>query len=133
MRFFRVLPFLSLLFGASASSLDSRAPVAHPLDTRELLDVCASVNVDLEAPNLLGNVLGTTGVIGWFNSPLNQLRVVLIRIFTDVCLCLSALPLFLETNIVALLAVDLVGSQVLTDLLTKLVRRKLYCTLKNVP
>ena len=88
MRFFRVFPFLSLLFGASASSLDSRAPAAHPLDTRELLDVCASVNVDLEAPNLLGNVLGATGVIGQFNSPLNRFRVVLNRLFNR-CLPLS--------------------------------------------
>ncbi|KAN0135198.1 hypothetical protein V8E53_007089 [Lactarius tabidus] len=102
MRLFRALPTLSLLLGASTSSLDSRQSNAHPLDVREVNDVCAPVNVDLQAPNLLGNLLGASGVI-------------------DVCLCLSALPLFLETNVVALLAVDILGTQAITDLLTSLI------------
>ena len=68
MRLFHVLPILSLLSGASASSLDSRTPAAHPLDTRELLDVCASVDVDLDGPELLGNLLGASGVIGQFDT-----------------------------------------------------------------
>ncbi|KAN0135202.1 hypothetical protein V8E53_007093 [Lactarius tabidus] len=102
MRLFHVLPILGLLFGVSASSLDSRAPAAHPLDARELLDVCASVNVDLLAPDLLGDLLGVSGVI-------------------DVCLCLSALPLFLETNVVALLAVKILGTEAITDLLTNII------------
>ena len=39
--------FLSSLFcGARASSLDSRSPAPHPLDARQLLDVCASVNTE---------------------------------------------------------------------------------------
>jgi hypothetical protein len=42
MRLLHVLPILSLLFGASASSLDSRMLDAHPLDARDVSDVCAS-------------------------------------------------------------------------------------------
>ncbi|KAI0300653.1 hypothetical protein B0F90DRAFT_1629408 [Multifurca ochricompacta] len=40
---------------------------------------------------------------------------------TDVCLCLSALPLFLETNVVAILAVTIAGKSVVTDILTNLI------------
>lgn len=101
MRLFRLLPALSLLFGARASSLESREPPAHPLDARDLLDVCASVNAELEVPNLLG-ILTAVGVV-------------------DVCLCLSALPVFLETNVVALLAVTIAGEKVVTDVLTNLI------------
>lgn len=61
MRFLRVLPALGLLFGASASQLDSRVP--HTLDTRDLLDVCASIKVDLIVPNLLG-ILSAAGLVG---------------------------------------------------------------------
>ncbi|KAH9015103.1 hypothetical protein EDB84DRAFT_1277418 [Lactarius hengduanensis] len=45
-------------------------------------------------------------------------------ILIDVCLCLSALPLFLETNIVALLAVDIAGEQVVSDILANLILGK---------
>lgn len=41
---------------------------------------------------------------------------------TDVCLCLSALPVFLETNVVAILAVTIAGEPAVTDALTNLVR-----------
>jgi hypothetical protein len=61
MRFFRVLPALGLLFGARASSLDSR----HRNDVRDLLDVCASVNAQIAVPNLLG-ILTAVGVVGGF-------------------------------------------------------------------
>ncbi len=71
MRLFRVLPILSLLFGARASSLESREPAAHPLDARDLLDVCASVNVELVVPNLLG-VLTAVGIVGQSNVTLSQ-------------------------------------------------------------
>ena len=46
MHLFRVLPVLSLLLGACASSLDSRQPVPHQLDVRDTPDVCATVDVD---------------------------------------------------------------------------------------
>ncbi|KAH8987195.1 hypothetical protein EDB92DRAFT_1818040 [Lactarius akahatsu] len=104
MRLFRALPVLSLLVGARASSLQSREPDAHPLDARDLLDVCASVNAELVVPDLLG-VLTAVGVV-------------------DVCLCLSALPLFLETNVIALLAVDIAGEKVVTDILANLILGK---------
>ena len=61
MRFLRVLPALGLLFGARASQLDSRVP--HTLDTRDLLDVCADIKVDLIVPNLL-NILKAAGLVG---------------------------------------------------------------------
>ncbi|KAH9036469.1 hypothetical protein EDB85DRAFT_758455 [Lactarius pseudohatsudake] len=104
MRLSRALPVLSLLFGARASFLESREPAAHPLDARELLDVCASVNADIVVPDVLG-ILSAVGAI-------------------NVCLCLSALPLFLETNIVALLAVDIAGEQVVSDILANLILGK---------
>jgi hypothetical protein len=63
MRFFRVLPALSLLLGARASSLDSREPAPHRLDTRALLDVCVSINADLVVPNALG-ILTAVGLLG---------------------------------------------------------------------
>jgi hypothetical protein len=50
MRLLHILPILSLFFGASASSLDSRTLGldAHLLDARDVPDVCASlVNQEL--------------------------------------------------------------------------------------
>jgi hypothetical protein len=42
MRLFHILlPILSFLFGASASSLESRQLDAHPVDARDVSDVCA--------------------------------------------------------------------------------------------
>jgi hypothetical protein len=72
MRLFRVLPILSLLFGARASSLDSRQPAAHPLDARYLLDVCALVKTELIIPNPITNGPLVIGAIGQFNVPLSQ-------------------------------------------------------------
>ena len=66
MRLFRVLPLLSLLLGGCASSLDSRSPAPHPLDARALIDVCASINANLNVPDLLG-ILQVAGVVGQFN------------------------------------------------------------------
>ena len=62
MRFFRVLPALSLLLGARAS-FNSREPAPHRLDTRALLDVCVSINADLVVPNALG-ILTAVGLLG---------------------------------------------------------------------
>jgi len=101
MRLFRLLPTLGLLFGARASSFNSREPAPHPLDARDLIDVCASLDTELVVPNLLG-ILSVVGVL-------------------DVCLCISALPLFIKTNVVALLAVDLAGSSEVTNILTALI------------
>ncbi|KAI9439298.1 hypothetical protein H4582DRAFT_129825 [Lactarius indigo] len=99
MRLFRVLPVLSLLFGARASSLQSREPDAHPLDVRDLLDVCASFNTDYLA------VL--------FRIPLHG---------ADVCLCLSGIPLFLENDPVAILAVKTWGKLGVADTVTTIIQ-----------
>lgn len=133
MRLFCVLPIFSLLFGARASSLDSRTPTAHPLDARDLIDVCASIDTDLVVPDLLGGILSAAGALSQFNVPLStDFQVSLIILLADVCLCLSALPLFLETNLVALLAVTIAGQQVTSDILTNLVRRKCHSVYKCI-
>jgi hypothetical protein len=71
MRLFHVLPILSFLFGASASSLESRQPDAHPLDARDVSDVCALLNPDSSNPSYsqLVQELGYTGQYGPFNAP----------------------------------------------------------------
>jgi hypothetical protein len=63
MLLFRVLPVLSLLLGARASSLDWRDPAPHRLDVRDTPDVCGSVNSEIVVPDLLG-ILTAVGVIG---------------------------------------------------------------------
>ena len=40
---------------------------------------------------------------------------------TDTCLCQSGLPLFIETNVVAILATTIAGESVVTSILTQLV------------
>jgi hypothetical protein len=120
MRLFKLFSLLSLFFGARAFSLKSREPAPHPLDVRDLLDVCASINIDLAVPDLLG-ILTAVGVIGRSTSHCIASALFLIECLTDVCLCLSALPLFLETNVVAIAAVNIAGGQVVHDALTDLV------------
>ena len=63
MRVSRVLPFVGLLAGAAASSLTAR----NPLDTRDLVDVCAFLDVGLTV-DLLGIAI-TVGLLG-----MSQLR-----------------------------------------------------------
>lgn len=72
MRLVRVLPILSFLLGASASSLDTRHPHAHPLDAHDVSDVCAYVNSDLEVLSEY-KVLTDAGPLGQFNGPLLNL------------------------------------------------------------
>ena len=67
MHFFCVFPILSLLFGAHASSLDSRQPNAHPLDARYVTDVCGNV-AKLVVPSAQGTNI-VVGKIGRFNVP----------------------------------------------------------------
>jgi len=56
MRLFRTLPALGgLFFGARAS--------ASRLDVRATIDVCASLDVELVVPDLLG-ILTAVGVVG---------------------------------------------------------------------
>jgi len=64
-------------------------------------DVCADLNTELVVPDLLG-ILTAVGVI-------------------DTNLCISQIPRFLVTNVVAILAVNIAGEQVVGDILTQLV------------
>jgi hypothetical protein len=72
MRLICVLPTLSLLLGASASSLDYRHPDAHPLDARDVSDVCAFVNAELIVLSEY-NAPTDVGGLGQFNDPLLNL------------------------------------------------------------
>jgi len=100
MRLTRAFSLLAvLLVGASASSLTSRAP-ANPLDSRDLVDVCAFIDVGLTV-DLLGIVI-TVGLL-------------------EICLCISAIPTFITTNAVAKSAVALAGTSQVTQTLTSLI------------
>jgi hypothetical protein len=65
-------------------------------------DVCGRVNTELIVPNQLG-ILTAVGLI-------------------DTCLCESQIPTFEQTNIVAILAVTIAGQNVVTNILTQLVK-----------
>ena len=67
MRLFHGLPILSFLLGAGASSLDSRAPNAHPLDARDVLDICAYIDQQLDVMSWYITV--SAGVISQSNVP----------------------------------------------------------------
>ena len=98
MRLFHVLPILSLLFGARASSLDSRHPDAHPLDARDVSDVCATLNPSPDDPDLFGP-LAISDAIGQFDLSLSQpiSRVLsLIIMLTGSCLCVSQVAQFVD-------------------------------------
>ena len=72
MRLFHVLPIISLLFGARASSLDSRRPDAHPLDARDDSDVCATLDPGTDDSSLLYDVILMSGYYGQFDAKLSQ-------------------------------------------------------------
>ncbi|KII84764.1 hypothetical protein PLICRDRAFT_45568 [Plicaturopsis crispa FD-325 SS-3] len=88
--------FTSFVLAALSVLSATGAYAQGHLGRRALLDVCANVDVDL---NVLGIVFGKI----------------------DVCLCLSAIPTFLETNVVAIAAVDLLGIADVTAALTALI------------
>ncbi|KAF8260046.1 hypothetical protein EI94DRAFT_1706601 [Lactarius quietus] len=102
MRLFRVLPVLSLLFGARASSLDLRQLYSHPRDTRDVLDVCTFVY----APFFI--------VINQFGDPVIPGPI-------DACICISTIPEFMQTNQYAALAVAYAGEQATSSALTDLI------------
>lgn len=83
----------------AAGTVAGRA--VRPLARAPLVEVCASIDADLKLLLLGDRVVG----------------------HVDVCLCLSALPLFVRTNAVARLAADLAGEGYVTALLEALVRR----------
>jgi hypothetical protein len=79
MRIFHILPIFSLLFVASASSLDSRRADAHPLDARDASDVCALIDQPLWVTSLDDGLFYYVGPLGQFdNPPLNRFRASLL-------------------------------------------------------
>jgi hypothetical protein len=122
MRLFKLFSLLSLFFGAHASSLKSREPAPHPLDVRDLLDVCASIDTRLSVPDLGSPLLLIyVGIVGRSTSHRIVSGLFLIECLTDACLCLSTLPHFLGTDPVGSLAVLVSGEQGATNTLTHLV------------
>jgi len=89
--------FRTLLLGLAAATTSVKANALRQYQQRALLDICANVNADLA---LLGLVFGKI----------------------DLCLCVSALPVFITTNLVAKAAVLLAGDAAVTAALTALVR-----------
>jgi len=73
---------------------------AAAVANRQILDLCAFVDTELTA-----NVLGVTKDFGAI----------------DLCLCVSALPVFLTTNLVAIAAVEALGAVDVIALLTALI------------
>jgi hypothetical protein len=67
MRLFRALPILGSLLGASASSLDSRRPDPHPLDARDDLDLCSTIDKELAVPKLSTGASTVAGMLSQFN------------------------------------------------------------------
>ena len=63
MRSFRLLPALSLLFGACAFALEPRDPAPRPLDAQDLINVCACINAELVVPNST-EIQTPVGVLG---------------------------------------------------------------------
>ena len=59
---FCLLPVLSLLFGVRASNVESRNAVPHPLDVRDTVDVCATLDTDLVVPDFLGRMTGVGSI-----------------------------------------------------------------------
>ncbi|KAH9974995.1 hypothetical protein BGW80DRAFT_1488004 [Lactifluus volemus] len=106
MHLFKFLSLLCLFFGARAlSSLKTRGPGSHPLAARELLDVCAFMSGDIIIPNAED-----------FYFPVGAI---------DVCLCTSSLPLFIQTNPIAVAAVREArgGEPTVTSILTDLINK----------
>jgi len=92
MWFTALLPlFLTIISVQASSSLARRDPT----------DICASINTELVVPDLLG-ILTAVGVI-------------------NTCLCESAVSLFIETNVVAILAVTIAGEAVTVNILNQLI------------
>ena len=119
MRLFHVLSILSLLFGARAFSLDSRQSDAHPLDARDVSDVCATLDpLDPSEVNLL-NALLPLGLLGQFDVSMSQPISRVLSVIIGSCLCLSQVSQFLEEDpFLAIFGDD-------STTLTNFVRRKI--------
>jgi len=109
MRLFRSLPALALILGARASVHRARDNDRggdsdrdrHDNDVLELLDVCAYIEADI------------TEHLGIVNTAGHQ--------HLEVCLCLSALPVFIQANAVAIATAKVAGIAAVNELLTALI------------
>jgi hypothetical protein len=94
---FKLLSLLGLFFWACASSsLKTQKPTSHPLDAHELLDMYAFMSRDIIIPNA-EDFYFPVGTIGQSISCDNCSLL-------DVCLCTSSLPLFIQINLVTVVA-----------------------------
>jgi len=91
MRLFRTLPALGLILGARASRLD----------VRDTTDVCATLDTELKVPDPQG-ASDSVGMI-------------------DVCLCISGISAFIQTDAVGMQAVTIAGEVAVTQILTDLI------------
>ncbi|KAH9975011.1 hypothetical protein BGW80DRAFT_1559478 [Lactifluus volemus] len=104
MRLFKLLSLLGLFFWARASSLKTRHPASHPLDARQLSNVCALlVNAVLDVPDTNFNFFSFGPI--------------------DACLCTSTLQNFVQTDPVTSTAASqaLNGASTVIDELTDLI------------
>ena len=125
MRLFHILPIISFLFEAGASSLDWGMPDAHLPDARDVPNVCAYLNTELEVPCFIffdddvGEISQSKvpSFSTYFKRPYSK------NDFNRSCLCLSDVSQFVATNPVAISAVSVPGSgvQEVTDIITNLV------------
>ncbi|TFY64341.1 hypothetical protein EVG20_g5976 [Dentipellis fragilis] len=102
----RLIHYTSVAALLAAGCAAAGSPFNHrtsTLDTRTTLDVCASLtNIPLTVPVIPGVPPVTIGLI-------------------NVCLCLSEIPQFLQSNIVAEASVSVAGTAATTAALTTLV------------
>jgi hypothetical protein len=104
------------------SSIIAAAALGASVVGATLVDICANINESLKV-DLFGIeiVVGELGRYHNFSSLLGRLMFFFNYFLKDVCLCISAIPLFIESNIVAKAAVDLVGASSVEAELTSLV------------
>ncbi|KAH9975017.1 hypothetical protein BGW80DRAFT_1225325 [Lactifluus volemus] len=107
MRLFKLLSLLSLFFWARASSLKTRYPASHPLDVRQLDNVCASVQTELIVTDV-----NNPDASGLFDAGA-----------VDSCLCTSTLQDFIQSDPIASSAVSKAdgGEQEVIDSLTAVI------------
>jgi len=116
MRLFRVLPALSLL-GAFASPHDLREPAPYALVARGP-DKGANINLDLTkfgVPASVGKIGESILILKLMPSDVSETS-------TDICLCLSQVADFVETDAAAIAAVVIGGTEAVIKLITDLVR-----------
>ena len=106
MRLFRVLSTLSLLFGARASSLGSRQSDAHPLDARDVSDVCAMLDPSPATEENLFLALIDASLYGQFDVSLSQPISSVLSVMIGTCLCVSQVSQYAGDPNLAFLGID---------------------------